>query len=101
MVDIEEYYKASPINIPLLMENDVDNRKWISSCDCAVCSRRRSEYANDTEMLFNDLWPKTDPYVRDEEYFLFPRSIHAFDFKTRCWGEKVYIVMSTLSADLG
>ena len=90
MLDMKGYY--SNRTRPRLMSKDKGTRFWVSECTCGVCRARARDDADKQEALsseLEDIYYEDDPELGPNSYFLMPRTIMGFVFKTRTWGKSL------------
>ena len=97
MVDMKKYY------------NDVDSKldtveptkpyvtwsrpeqNWVTDCACIVCEQRKEDgKSKKTREMFDNyhgLTPEEEGDLDPHRYFLLPKVLWAFVFKTRTWGK--------------
>jgi len=97
MVDINAYYdedhrknaqgRSPGFKIPILMTS-YDQRTYISDCPCRVCTNKKSLTAIRTALFedYNSITLTSGEEPTDHLYFLCPKKIPIFVFKTRTWG---------------
>lgn len=93
MVDSEVYYtEVTTGDKPSLGEVDDAPAHGVSECLCLVCLKskprgirpRTSRYST-----YEDLFPETTELLTSHQYFLCPRSVCAYIFKSRTWGKSL------------
>ena len=100
MVDLKSYhdeYSTAKRGLPFKSLNDSDLKSWMSDCDCSVCIAKKEP--SKTEAKFSAGTYSRITNIRKQKlnnhlYFLCPKAIHAFVFKTRSWGQSNYISIS-------
>lgn len=87
MVDLKTYYLSNKTpDVAMISEDNT----WVSDCICPVCSGRQEKALETKRTRFYDYdGLSIDVYdtLSDHQYFLLPKTIRAFVFKTRVWGE--------------
>jgi hypothetical protein len=99
MVDLKSYYaslKADPKDSrndpntrPIMMDRS-DLRNWTSDCACPICIKKTEHLKLDskfTDINYNGITNIHTKRLTDHHYFLCPKEIYAFIFKTRSWGK--------------
>jgi hypothetical protein len=84
--------EASNDHIPVLMD-DSDQRNFISDCPCHVCINGKGATARKTAIFesYDRITLTSNRQPNDHQYFLCPKHIPAFVFKTRTWGKWMLI----------
>jgi hypothetical protein len=89
MVDLKTYYADFPSMKPRLMGGG-DCRKWISDCTCIVCKEKKGTETKKLQSPFetyNGITLEQWDNIETHQYFLCPKEIDAFVFRTRSWGK--------------
>lgn len=95
MVDPKAYLTHNPDVLEHQM-NASDELDWVTNCDCKVCSNRKENNmtwdGDRRPPPFRDYNRLTPLMTRDKplswhHYFLCPKAVHAFVFRTRHWGK--------------
>lgn len=92
MADLDAYYAERQHALPVLLDSTADRRAWISDCTCLVCSRRRGNNKEKPAEIFEIMeliYPKVTTELTNHAYLLLPKSISAYVFRTRSWGEQL------------
>lgn len=76
--------------IPILMDGS-DHRDSVSDCPCHICSNKNEKVQNTAIFdRYDKITRKVIRTLTNHQYFLCPKQIHAFVFKTRTWGKREY-----------
>lgn len=86
MTDMKQFYTESPHRKPKFIDR-MDLQVWTSDCTCPVCKQGKGTTRRDWDdwSTFEMMSDQSKP--GPAEYFLCPREIPAFFFRTRAWGE--------------
>ena len=96
MVDLKSYYDDitktgdKSLHKPSKELGDTDLRSWTSDCDCAICITENEVLKTDSKFSadqYNNITTIDFEELSNHHYFLCPKEIHAFVFKTRSWGK--------------
>jgi hypothetical protein len=99
MVDMKKYYQdvdsklddeyPSKSTKPIVSWSRPE-QNWVTDCACSVCEQRKEEAQTKKrpEMFeyYHGLTPEEEKELDPHRYFLLPRKLWAFVFKTRTWG---------------
>jgi hypothetical protein len=98
MVDMKKYYNdvdskldlgyTSTSTKPIVSWSRPD-QNWVTDCSCSVCEQRKEETQSKKPEMFeryHGLTPEEEKKLDPHRYFLLPRKLWAFVFKTRTWG---------------
>lgn len=101
MIDLKSYhdeYSKTNKELPFkLFHDDSDLKSWTSDCDCSVCIAKNEPLKTEAKFSVDSYAKITKKELKNLSnhlYFLCPKVIQAFVFKTRSWGQSNYISIS-------